>query len=166
MAKRQFEANGKGTSLEEKGLKLLLVDEDADDLGYYSAMLRYLGYEVRSLSSYAKAAESLERERFDLVIIDQGTSDFEGRSALTRAVEIDHRVPILMLAREVNADCCLEALDSGAYEYVQKPLTATEVRELVSDYVRSSSEKVSSGHDYVLPQGIAERSIPQDGRAS
>jgi two-component system response regulator PilR (NtrC family) len=78
----------------------------------------------------------LGREKYDLVIVDQGSSNFEGRSVLSRAVEVDRRVPVLVLTRTVDADCCIEALDSGALEYVQKPLTTTEVRELVSDYVK------------------------------
>lgn len=138
MAKRQWEVNSNGDSSDKQGLKLLLVDENTRDLDYYSAVLRYLGYEVRSVDSYAGAATWLGREHFDLVIVDQGSSDFEGRSVLTRAVEIDRHVPVLVLTRTVDADCCIEALDSGAHEYVQKPLTRAEVQELVSDYVRPS----------------------------
>ncbi len=150
----------------EQGLKLLLVDEDAKDLDYYSEVLRYLGYEVRSVDSYAEAAASLGRERFDLVLVDQGSSDFEGRSVLTRAVEIDRRVPVLVLTRAVDADCCFEALDAGAYEYVQKPLTTSEVRELVSDYVKPSVETSLPSQDYALQGNVAESSRLQAERES
>ncbi len=155
MAEGRLQANGnKGAN--KRGLKLLLVDEDAKDLDYYSEVLRYLGYEVRSVDSYAEAAASLGRERFDLVLVDQGSSDFEGRSVLTRAVEVDRRVPVLVLTRAVDADCCFEALDAGAYEYVQKPLTTSEVRELVSDYVKPSVETSSPNQDYVFHGNLAE----------
>lgn len=150
MAKRQLEINRKRASTNEQGLKLLLVDEDAKDLDYYSAILRYLGYEVCSVDSYANAAALLGHERFDLVLVDQGSSDFEGRSTLTRAVELDRHVPVLVLTRTVDLDCCIEALDSGANEYVQKPLTTAEVRELVSDYVKPPTGTFSTGRDYAV----------------
>lgn len=148
MAKRLLEEKSAKAFLNEQQHRLLLVDEDAGDLDYYSAVLRRLGYEVRTVDSYAEAAALLGRERFDLVIVEQGSSDFEGRSVLTRAVEVDHHVPVLVLTRMVDVDCCIEALDSGAYEYVQKPLTTAEVRELVNDYLKPSIGVFPASQDY------------------
>lgn len=136
-------------------LKLLLVDEDANDLDYYAEVLRYLGYNVVPMDSYVRAAAMLGRERFDLVIVDQGSANFEGRSVLSRAVEVDRHVPVLVLTRAVDAGCCIEALDAGAHEYVQKPLTAAEVRELVSDYVKAPDEKFQDIRPYEMPRNIA-----------
>lgn len=133
---REFVERNKKASSDQRQLKLLLVDEDVKDLNYYAEVLRYLGYEVQSVDSYARAAASLGRESFDLVIVDQGSQDFEGRSVLSRAVEVNRHVPVLVLTRMVDADCCIQALETGAYEYVQKPLTTAEVRELVNDYLK------------------------------
>jgi len=146
MAKRKFQSNVREASAEGQDLKLLLVDENSSDLDYYTEVLRYLGCEVQAVDSYSKAAATLDRERFDLVIVDQGSANFEGRSVLSRAVEVNHRVPVLVLTRTVDADCCVEALDAGAHEYVQKPLTTTEVRELVNDYVKPSPLAFEAGH--------------------
>lgn len=148
MAKELVERNNRNASSEAKRLKLLLVDEDVKDLNYYAEVLRYLGYDVRSVDSYARAATSLGREQFDLVIVDQGSQDFEGRTVLSRAVEVNRHVPVLVLTRMVDADCCIEALNTGAYEYVQKPLTTAEVRELVNDYVKPSTPLVSAVPNY------------------
>lgn len=135
----------KNPSLGKRGSRLLLVDENAEDLDYYTVVLRYLVYEVQPVGSYSEAAAFLERDQFDLVIVDQGSSGFEGRSVLTRAVEIDRHLPLLVLTRVVDVDCCIEALNSGAYEYVQKPLTVAEVRELVRDYLKPEKETGSVG---------------------
>jgi DNA-binding response OmpR family regulator len=140
---------------EERELKLLLVDEDASDLDYYAEILRYLGYSVVPINSYVRAAATLGRERFDLVIVDQGSANFEGRSVLSRAVELDRHVPVLVLTRAVDADCCLEALDAGAHEYVQKPLTAAEVRGLVSDYVKAPGASFQDIMPYEMPRSMA-----------
>jgi DNA-binding response OmpR family regulator len=152
MAMRKFESNVREANADGRNLKLLLVDENASDLEYYTEVLRYLGYEVQPVNSYSRAATALGRERFDLVIVDQGSADFEGRPVLTRAVEVDRHVPILVLTRTVDADCCIEALDAGAREYVQKPLTTAEVRELVYDYVKPSTLAFAAGH--VQPLGV------------
>ncbi|HEX5414003.1 MAG TPA: response regulator [Terriglobia bacterium] len=155
MAKTGWQNDMTEHSRDERELRLLLVDENADDLDYYAEVLRYLGYDVAPMDSYVRAAATLERERFDLVIVDQGSTNFEGRSVLSRAVEIDRQVPVLVLTRAVDVDCCLEALDAGAHEYVQKPLTAAEVRELVSDYVDAPGEKFQEIRPYEMPQSFA-----------
>lgn len=155
MAKGQLKSNIREASVDGQNLKLLLVDEDASDLDYYAEVLRYLGYEVRPVDSYTTAAATLGQERFDLVIVDQGSADFEGRSVLSRAVETNRHVPVLVLTRVVDADCCLEALDVGASEYVQKPLTAAEVRELVGDYLKLPAEKMPAGYDYAYQHEFA-----------
>ena len=85
MAKEQLKSNTREASVDGQDLKLLLVDEDASDLDYYTEVLRYLGYKVRPVDSYTSAAATLGQERFDLVIVDQGSADFEGRSVLSRA---------------------------------------------------------------------------------
>ncbi|HET7214502.1 MAG TPA: response regulator [Terriglobia bacterium] len=155
MANGKFASNARETSKEGRELKLLLVDENTYDLDYYTEVLRYLGYQVQPVNSYSKAAATLGCERFDLVIVDQGSANFEGRSVLTRAVEVDHRVPILVLTRTVDADCCIEALDAGAHEYVQKPLTTAEIRELVNDYVKPSTLPFAASH--LPPLGMGGR---------
>lgn len=156
MAKKLMQENAGQASLDEKQFRLLLVDEEVNDLDYYAEILRYLGYGVRKVGSYAQAADLLARERFDLVIVDQGSTSFEGRSVLSRAVEADRHVPVLVLTRTVDADCCIEALDSGAYEYVQKPLTTFEVRELVSDYLKPRPTTDSATRHYPSQQAVLD----------
>ena len=84
------------------------------------------------------------------------STDFEGRAVLTRAVEVDHHVPVLVLTHAVDADCCIDALDAGAHEYVQKPLTATEVRELVGDYVKPPADISFAQHGGPVAAGLVQ----------
>jgi CheY-like chemotaxis protein len=77
--------------------KLLVVDEDMEDLQHYSAILNRLGYEVRPFARYDEAAACLGEEVFDLVLVCQGTNNFEGRSVLARAIEKDRRTHVLIL---------------------------------------------------------------------
>lgn len=154
MAKIAWQSNVSENFTDGRELKLLLVDEDANDLDYYAEVLRYLGYNVVPMDSYVRAAATLGRDRFDLVIVDQGSANFEGRLVLSRAMEVDRHVPVLVLTRAVDADCCLEALDAGAHEYVQKPLTAAEVREIVSDYVKAPGERFQDIRPYEMPRNM------------
>lgn len=85
--------------------KLLLTDEDLDELRGYSKSLNHLGYDVRSFASYGAAATCLARENFDLVIVSQGTSNSEGRQVVARAIVQDRHTPVLVLTRSIDVSC-------------------------------------------------------------
>jgi DNA-binding NtrC family response regulator len=118
---------------------LLLVDEDLDDLLRYSAFLQHQGYQVRALSSFADGAACVEREDFDLIVVSQGSPGFEGRMVLARAIERNRWAPVLVLTRAVEIPCYIEAMQSGALDYMQKPLPPSEIGPLVRKYLRTRS---------------------------
>lgn len=111
--------------------KVLLVNEDRIELRYYAGVLQQHGYDVRSCTSYAEGVRCLESEHFDFVLVDQGSPGFEGRSVLERASAIDRHTPMLVVTRCLDMNCYLEAMQLGAFDYVEKPLSASDIARLV-----------------------------------
>jgi DNA-binding NtrC family response regulator len=116
--------------------RLLLVDDNLDDLLCYAAALERQGYDVRSVSTYAEGCAWLDREGFDLVIVSQGGADFEGREVLCHALERDRHTPVLVLTRVPDMSAYIEAMQMGAFDYLEKPLTASELMDLVAKHLR------------------------------
>ncbi len=119
--------------------RLLLVDEDLEDLRYYSAVLQHQGYEVRSIPSYKDGATWVGREDFDLILVSQGSPNFEGRPVLARAIERDRHAPVVVLSRAIDMPCYIEAMQSGALDYMEKPSRPSEIGQLVRKYLRTRS---------------------------
>ena len=117
--------------------RLLVVDEDLEDLRFYSTVLQHQGYEVRSIPSYKDGAAWVGREDFDLIIVSQGSPNFEGRSVLARAIERDRHAPVVILSRSIDMPCYIEAMQTGALDYMEKPLSPSDIGLLVRKYVRS-----------------------------
>ncbi len=111
--------------------RVLLVDDDISDLEYHHSLLRCLGQTVVTCPSYTKAMDFLERENFDLVLVSQGSSAFEGRPVLEHALQIKPRVPVLVLARSENMRCYCDAMQLGAIDYLRKPVLPSEMREAI-----------------------------------
>jgi DNA-binding NtrC family response regulator len=131
---------GNSDSCEEAAIpkaKLLVVDEDLRDMCEYCGMLRERGYEVHCVCSYAEGSACLNRESVDLVIVSQGSPAFEGRRVLERAIEKDRHTPVLVLARSADMSCYLEAMQLGAFDYLEKPVSASQVLKLVATHVGS-----------------------------
>ena len=133
-----------GSSESAARKRLLLVDDDSEDLLYYSAILQRQGYEVISLTSYSEGAAYLEREEFDLVIVSQGGLNFEGRAVLARAIERDRHTPVLVLTRSVDIPCYMEAMQLGAFDYLEKPLAPSEMANLVAKHLRLWRERAAA----------------------
>jgi DNA-binding NtrC family response regulator len=119
------------------------VNKNPEELSYYGGMLQEMRCQVRTSSSFAKGAQCLERERHDLIVLDQGSSRFEGRQLLMAAMEVDTEVPVLVLARSYDTGCCEEAMQSGAMDYVEGPLSEAEIVAFLETYVprRSGSPR-------------------------
>ncbi len=139
--------------------RLLLVDDNVEDLLYYTSILQHLGYDVRPCASFTQAANLFARENFDLVIVSQGGSSFEGRSVLARAVEADRTTPVLVLTRSPNMDCYIEAMQMGAFDYLEKPLNPSEVEQLVSYHLRISAPTRGMARDRARGVAAAEQLV-------
>jgi DNA-binding NtrC family response regulator len=118
-------------------VSVLLVDEDANDLRSFSSLFEQEGYAVRACDTHADALRWLGSEVFDFIIVSQGSREFEGRSVLKRANEIDRGLPVLVLARCHDVGCYLEAIQLGALDYLEKPLPPQELLQLVKSHLRA-----------------------------
>jgi len=116
--------------------KVLVVDEDFGDLNHYAGILRQQGYEVKTCASCTDGADCLGCEAFDFVVLSQGTRAFEGRPLLERVLMVDRKLPVLVLTRSVDMSCYLEAMQLGAVDYLEKPLTPSELLRVVETHLR------------------------------
>lgn len=116
---------------------LLLVHPDREFLRYACVVLSESGYDALCVASYRDGVNLLEREAFSLVIVDQGTPHFEGRPVLAKAVEKDRHTPVLVLTNSVDMSCYLEAIQLGATDYLEVPLSPSELTKLVNAHIRT-----------------------------
>lgn len=117
--------------------RVLLVDQEADDRERYARNLRDRGLLVRACSTYAEGERCLERERYDLVIVDQGSPAFEGKVITARSIMKDRRVPVLVITRHHNMAAYVEAMELGASDYLEKPIPIHEFLWRIGSYLPS-----------------------------
>jgi DNA-binding response OmpR family regulator len=117
--------------------RVLVVDQERADLDFYTKVLQGQGYLVQACQSYEEGLCHLNAEPFDLVIVDQGSAHFEGRSVLERSIEKDRRRPVLVVARYHNMHCYLDALQLGAVDYLAEPVAPSDFQWVVDTHLRS-----------------------------
>jgi DNA-binding NtrC family response regulator len=111
--------------------KALVVDERADGLEFYAAMLEAYGYQVRRCAAYCEGVRCLGNEVFDFVIVNQGSTKFEGSCIVERAVEVDRTLPVVVVTQGLDMGSYIEAMQLGATDYLVEPLTAWDVGRLL-----------------------------------
>ena len=102
--------------------KILLVDDD-DDLREALAeqLVATDEFDAFEAADGASAMDRVREEQYDLVILDVGLPDTDGRELCKRMRKAGVKCPILMLTgQDTDADMIL-GLDSGANDYITKP---------------------------------------------
>lgn len=109
-------------------LSILIVDDDAQIRELLREYLSGFGMSVTAVADGKAMAEAIEKESFDLVILDLMLPGEDGLS-LCRSLRAKSDIPILMLTARGEAMDRVVGLEVGADDYIVKPF---EPRELVA----------------------------------
>jgi DNA-binding NtrC family response regulator len=118
---------------------VLVVDEDPADRVYYRTVLQRAGCTVVTCESCDEALDCLGAEHFDLVVLSQGSSAFEGRRVLEKAIAMDRASKVLVVARVLNMSCYLDAMQLGARDYLEEPVPEREMIRAAEMCLNSSA---------------------------
>lgn len=106
--------------------QVLVVDDEAAILRFLKPALEANGYEMTSAGTVVEAVKRIAAETPDIVLLDLGLADGDGKDVIRRVREWSD-VPIIVLsAREREAEK-IDSLDLGADDYVNKPFNVGEL---------------------------------------
>ncbi len=112
-------------------IRILIVDDDDTLRESCASVLTHEGYDV-TVSGKGRAAQELLAHRpFDIVMIDWYMSDVPGRELLGVALASNPAVRAIVVTGKPTVDSSLEALRAGAWDYLPKPFSATQLQILV-----------------------------------
>ena len=100
---------------------LLIVDDDPVALALLAEVLVGEGYVVRAASGGAACLELAAREPFELAIVDLRMPDMDGLEVIRRLAVIRPGIPIIILTAFAGIDTAIEAIRSGATDYLSSP---------------------------------------------
>lgn len=115
--------------------RLLLVEDDPRIRGALVLGLADEGYEVVEAGSGESALRLLERETFDVVLLDLMLPGMDG-FAVCRSVRSRGDLPIIMITARSGSQDVIAGLEAGADDYVAKPVVASELAARVRALLR------------------------------
>jgi len=109
-------------------LNRVLLVEDDDHLAEGVAFnLRNTGYEVEMAPTGEEALSLLEKQAFDLVLLDLMLPGIDGIEVVKKLRQGGNKKPVLIITAKNRADDVIAGLDAGADDYITKPFDLEEV---------------------------------------
>ncbi len=124
-------AEEKQTELVSPPLRVLIVDNDAALAMAMEESLVKVGYECVVAISGPEGARKIEQENFDIVITDLVMNDVDGMEILSRARQALPDGLIVMVTGHATVPKAVEAMQLGAYNFLEKPITPAKLRTVV-----------------------------------
>ncbi len=106
----------------ETAPRVLMVEDDDILRESLSEHLSYSGFTMVSVATGAEALAQVQAERFDLILLDVRLPDADGRDLCRRIQESGRGPPIIMLTAADSSADIVRGFDSGAHDYVVKPV--------------------------------------------
>ncbi len=110
--------------------RILVVDDEPSILGLLTTVLGENGWEVTGAGSGSEGIEKLERGQFDVILTDLMMPGETGIDLLRASKEIRPDVEVILMTGYATADTAIEAMRTGAFHYLVKPLKIEEVLNL------------------------------------
>jgi len=117
--------------------QILVVDDEANLRRVLSAQLARDGYEVHTAEDGEAALAFLKEHHIDLLVTDLRMPNMDGMDLLRAALRDDPSRPVVMLTAHGTVDNAVEALKTGAFDYITKPFDQQEVRVVVKKALRT-----------------------------
>ena len=144
--------------------RVLVVDDEVQLARALAINLRARHYEVDVAADGAAALELAARHSPDVVLLDLGLPDMDGRDVI-RGLRGWTTIPIIVLSARQLSDDKVEALDAGADDYVTKPFGMDELMARLRAAVRRGTpveeEPVVEAGD--LRIDLAAKRVAKDG---
>ena len=131
-------------------LSVLIIDDETQIQRLLTIALESAGYKVTTAGTGQEGLALIARGRHDLIILDLGLPDVSGLLVLKQLREWTHTPVIVVTVQDGEAEK-VEALDTGADDYVTKPFNTAELLARLRAATRRANQGQS--HEPVFTSG-------------
>lgn len=130
--------------------KILIVEDEVNLRKLLTIFLTQEKYDVIAVSSGEEAIEFVQREEFDLILMDNHLPNITGLDAL-RLIKMTHpNMFVILMTAYAGVDTAVEALKLGAFDYMVKPFDLNDLKALIHRTLELHQVR-KQGSDILLP---------------
>jgi two-component system KDP operon response regulator KdpE len=122
--------------------RVLVVDDEPTIVRFLKPALEANGYDLAAAGTMAEALQRIAAEVPDIVVLDLGLPDGDGKDVIRRVREWSE-VPIIVLSARDREIEKIEALDLGADDFVNKPFGVGELLARMRTALRHRMQRMA-----------------------
>jgi two-component system, NtrC family, response regulator PilR len=150
--------------------RVLIVDDEADIRELLSLTLQRMGLDTDCAACEFEAVQLMQKHGYDLCLTDMRLPDGDGLQLLEHVGKHYAATPVAVITAHGSAENAVAALKAGAFDYLAKPVSLSQLRALVRSALklprdvaqRKSGDKEVAGS---LPVLLGESNLMQQTRA-
>lgn len=137
----------------QEGL-VYIVDDEPEICEVISEILESENFVTKSFTSGKDLLKSLEERTPEAILSDINMPELSGVELLSEVHKQDHEIPVLFISAFVTKEIMLEALNYGAYGFIEKPFENVMIISSTRNAVKKSraSKLLNKSIDYILYQ--------------
>lgn len=144
--------------------KILIVEDLPIYVGLLNRMLRPLNSELDSAGSLAESLEKVRAQNYDLVILDLGLPDSQGLATFKNFKSNCTTTPIIVFSGTDDEELAVQAVQSGAQDYLIKGSYLTQGEAGASLLIRSVTyaiERHRIQEELILERSLLEHHVTE-----
>lgn len=153
---------------------ILVVDDEENARHIITSFLTPKGYEVIGAATLGEARQQIARGQADIILLDVQLPDGYGPSLLEETARLPLRPPVILITAYGDIDMAVDAMKSGAHDFLQKPiqlarleesiLRAQEVVAMRRELTHLRTAQRRAGNDFVTGSSPAMQSLFSQAR--
>lgn len=145
--------------------KILLVEDNRDELELLSELLSGQDHDVKPASGFSEACELLQSHVFDTVVTDLQLGGRGGLEVIGAVSNFQPGVPVIVVTGHGSLNVAIEALRSGAYDFITKPVDAQLLeaalrRSLEHRAIQTQLEELREARPARIPGALLGECVP------
>src|SRR4030065_32553 len=134
--------------------KILVADDEQSMREFLDIMLRKEGYKVSLASNGEDVSKLIEKDIYDLVLLDIRMPKLDGISALKKIKTVSPETIVIMITAFASTDTAIKAMKEGAYDYISKPFKVDEIKLIIKNALE---KKNLQKENLLLKQVVRDR---------
>ena len=122
-------------------LRLLAIDDDAQNLEIIQLALEREGLEIQTSQDPEEGFEKFLRTRPRIVLLDLVMPKVSGIEILERIVSVDPGAEVILITGHYSAESAVEAIQKGASDYLTKPLEIDKLRSRITNLLADAAAR-------------------------
>ncbi len=114
-------------------MRALIVDDEQNIRRVLNVLLSENDFEVYEAEGVSDAANLINKNYYDIAIVDLRLSDGSGIDVLKSLKEQNPETIVLIITAFASAESAISAMKLGAYDYVTKPFNLDEIRIVIKN---------------------------------